>query len=654
MSTRKSFRMAAFFAMMISMSGALRAAEPVDVRKAEDVPLDRGVGRQVANFTLKDATSGRSISLYDYFGKKAVVVVFTGIDCPISNVYMPRLVELEQKYRDKGVAFVAINSNSLETAEQVAEHAKKFGVTFSVLKDPGNLVADLNLVERTSEVLVIDGRARLGYRGAIDDQYAIGARKEAPAHTYLADALDALIADQPIKVTASDVAGCPLDRADPKPILKATGPRVRAASPEILAGIKEREKDAAVDVGQVTYSANVAPIVQAQCQSCHRPGQSGPFSLLTYDDARKWSASIKEVVDERRMPPWHADPRYGHFENERILSAKDRATLLAWVDQGAPLGDPSAMPAPRTFPEGWMIGTPDVVFEVPDYYVVAAQGVLPYQHFKVPTNFKEDRWIQAVEARPGEKSVVHHIIVYVDDHKQGEGRRNERLMHLVGFAPGDLPSIYPAGTAKLIPAGSDLIFQIHYTPMGHVKSDKSSVAFVFAKEPPAHKAVTLGISQQKFAIPPGNDNYAVSSTFTFPTDAHLLNLMPHMHLRGKDFKYTATYPDGSTEILLSVPAYDFGWQSMYRLTEPKSMPKGTRIDCAAHFDNSAKNTANPDPTKTVRWGEQTFEEMMIGFIDFSADGPMDLKASGTKAARAEPVRIVVPSVDAPANAAAPR
>jgi len=592
---------------------------------ADEAPLGRGIGRQVPNFTLRD-NKGQAVSLYGFFGKKAVVLVFTGIDCPVGNLYIPRLVELHRAYSDKGVVFLAINSNAHETTEQVAEHARSSGIEFPVLKDPGNVVADVNLVERTCEVLVVDGRARLRYRGSIDDQYGVGTRKEAPTRNYLVDALDALISGREIPVTATQVAGCPIDRAEPKVLLKQTGPRVRPAAPEIVAALMDRE--APVEVGQVTYAADVAPIVQKSCQSCHRPGQVGPFALLTYDQARRWAASINEVIDERRMPPWHADPRFGHFENDRSLTARERATLLAWVEQGTPLGDPNALPQPRTFPEGWSIGTPDMIFELPEAYTVSAQGVLPYQYFRVPTGLTDDKWVQSAEARPGDRSVVHHIIVYVDDHDRSPERRERRMgAHLVGYAPGDLPSIYPAGTAKKIAAGSDLIFQVHYTPTGAVKTDRSSVGLIFAKQPPRHQAVTKGIAQREFEIPAGASNYEVTSSFTFPSDSHLINLMPHMHLRGKDFRYTATFPDGRSEVLLSVPAYDFGWQTMYRLAEAKAMPKGTRIDCQAHFDNSASNPANPDPTQTVGWGEQTFDEMMIGYIDYSEDHLLDRKAT---------------------------
>jgi peroxiredoxin len=606
----------------LMVEGALRATEPL--------ALDRGIGQQVANFTLNDST-GDPVPLYRFRGKCAVVLAFLGTDCPVSNVYVPRLVEFNKRYKDKGVVFLGVNANAHETVEQIAAHAKEYGIDFPVLKDPVNLVADLTLAERTCEVLVIDGQARLRYRGAIDDQYGQGTRKPAPTKNYLAAALDAVLAGKPVEIAATPVVGCLLDRVEvkAKPLIASNLPRVRPAPRVIVEALNEKEKDAAVTVGKVTYTGDVAAIMQNKCQSCHRPGQVGPFSLLSYDDARRHAAMIREVVDERRMPPWHADPRYGQFGNDRSLTARERAVLLAWVDQGAPLGDPADMPPPKTFPEGWTIGKPDRIFEIPEPYTVPAQGVLDYVEIHVPTHFTEDMWVQAAEAQPGDRAVVHHIILFIDDHKM-ERRRGEG--HLCAFAPGDLPSVYPPGIAKKIPPGSDLVFQIHYAPNGKVRTDRSRLGLIFAKAPVAHEAHTHAVAQNLFIIPPGADNYPVKSSFTFARDSHLLSFMPHMHLRGKSFEYKATYPDGKSEILLSVPAYDFGWQSFYELSEPKAMPKGTRIECLAHYDNSSGNPANPDPTKAITWGKQTFDEMMIGYIAFYADSPNTAEAEPQKPA----------------------
>jgi peroxiredoxin/mono/diheme cytochrome c family protein len=605
--TRLSLSWILFASVTLVVGPSVRAGEPA---------IDRGIGQQVADFTLLD-TGGKEVHLYGFAGKTGVVAVFIGKDCPLSDLYLPRLNELARKYERSGFVFLAIDSNHGEKAAALAEHVKKLGVTFPVLIDGDNLVADTFQAERTCEALVIDGSAMLRYRGAIDDQYTQKARKAHAEKNYVVDAVDAVIARKPVQVPATTVSGCLIERvkSTAKPI---TGPRVRASTPADPAEANAKP----IDVGRVTFAADVAPILQNKCQQCHRPGQVAPFALLDYEQTRGHADTIREVVADRRMPPWHADPRFGHFSNDRSLSARERAILLAWIDQGTPAGDAKQAPAAKTFAEGWGIGKPDYVFKMRQPYTVAANGVLAYQYFRVPTGFKEDTWIQAAEARPGDRSVVHHILVSIDDHK-GSRSDDGAEGFFVAYAPGDVPVIYPEGTAKLVPAGSDLIFQVHYTPIGTEKVDCSSVGLIVAKAPVKHKAMTVGIAQRQFAIPPGDANYGVDSTFTLPRGAELLSFFPHMHLRGKSFQYTAVYPNGTTEVLLSVPAYDFGWQSAYRLTEPKRLPRGTRIDCVAHFDNSTKNSANPDPTKTVRWGEQTFEEMMIGYFDCVLDPVAD-------------------------------
>lgn len=580
----------------------------------DKLPDNRGVMQRLSNFTLDDAVSGRSVMLFGFMGKKAVVLVFLGVDCPVGNLYASRLVELNKEYAPKGVVFLGVNSNASEGKEAIARYAKEYGITFPVLKDSGNGVADSALVERTCETLVLDGAARVRYRGAIDDQYIQGKSKDRPTHNYVRDALDDLIAGRPVKVASSPVAGCLIERTTAKPVLKAK-PRIRGAAPEIARAIDEAEAAHPIDPGKPTYSGRVAAIIADKCQSCHRPGQVAPFALLTYDDARRKAAMIKEVVDDRRMPPWQADPRHGVFQNDRGLSASDRSALLAWVDQGAPLGDPAAMPPPRTYPDSWTIGKPDVVFEIPEPYYVPAQGVISYVHFPVPTGWKEDHYIQAAEAVPGDRSVVHHIIVYTMDRTKKNAAGRPELVHFCAYAPGDLPTILPEGTAKKIPAGVDLVFQIHYTPNGKVRVDRSKVGLILAKSKPQREAFTVSIANTDFLIPARAGDVAVASSFVTPADVRLISFLPHMHLRGKDFKYTITRPGEKPFVALSVPAYDFAWQSNYILKEPLNLPKGTRVDCLAHFDNSPANPYNPDPNQLVRWGEQTFEEMMIGFLD---------------------------------------
>jgi thiol-disulfide isomerase/thioredoxin len=551
------------------------------------------IGQKIETFALPDS-AGKPWSLQSTRDQKAVVVLFLGTECPINNAFLPRLAELHKEYADKGVAFVAINANVQDTPQVVAEHARKYAVPFPVLKDAGNVIADRFGARRTPEVFVLDAAGKVCYRGRIDDQFGIGFKRPKPLRRDLAEALDEVLAGKPVSVPTTDVAGCLIARA-PKAKTEGT---------------------------TITYSKDVARILQKNCQECHRPGQIGPMALLTHADAAAWSEMIREVVTEQRMPPWHADPKHGKFSNDRRLAPADRTTLLAWIDQGCPKGDDKDLPPAREFVQGWTIGKPDVVFTMPEAFTVPGKmppGGVRYQMIRVPTHFSDDVWVQAAEAKPGNLSVVHHIIVFVFDPNKprqrgapdgiGEG-------FLVGYAPGDMPAVFPAGTAKKIPKGALLVFQMHYTPNGVEQKDRSSVGLIFSKEPPKHEARTRSVAQRILDIPPGADNHKVVSQSYFKKDVLLLSLLPHMHLRGKDFQYEVVYPDGKREMLLSVPRYDFNWQSNYRLEQPLRLPAGSRIDCLAHFDNSTGNPNNPDPTKLVRWGDQTWDEMMIGFVDY--------------------------------------
>jgi peroxiredoxin len=547
---------------------------------------------KIANFRLPDS-AGKSLALDDLKASKAVVIVFLGTQCPINNAYLPRLVELQRAFADKGVSLLAINANEHDTVDTIAAHVKKFELTFPVLRDSKQLVAERFGAERTPEAFVLDADRVVRYRGRIDDQYGIGYQRSAATRRDLTVALEELLAGKAVSQPTTSVAGCLITRA----------PRPRAAA-------------------TLTYARDVARIVQNRCQECHRPGQIGPMPLLSYDDVSTWAPMIREVVEEKRMPPWHADERHGHFRNDRSLSKDDRATLLAWIEQGCPRGDDRDQPAPRSFTEGWTIGTPDAVFTMAQEFKVPAKsekGVIPYRYFVVPTNFEEDRWVQAAEAKPGNRTVVHHIIVYVT---QG-GKRVKDIADgigsgmLVPYAPGELGVSFPAGAAKKIPKGASLVFQMHYTPTGTEQIDRSSVGLTFAKEAPTHEVRTRAIAQQLLLIPPGAVGYRATSASTFKKDAILYSLLPHMHLRGHSFEYQAVFPDGKKQVLLSVPRYDFGWQANYYFAEPLRVPAGTRIECTAHFDNSDKNPNNPDPRRWVAWGEQTWEEMMIGFVDYA-------------------------------------
>ena len=402
-----------------------------------------------------------------------------------------------------------------------------------------------------------------------------------------------------------------------------------------------------------TFSRDVAPILYSKCVSCHRPGEVAPMSLITYKDARPWARAIREKVIAREMPPWFADPAHGAFRNDRSLTQAQVDTIVKWVDGGARQGDEKLLPALPALATGWQIGTPDIVFEMATDFRIPADGTVDYQYFEVPTNFKEDRWISAGEVRAGNPEHVHHIIVSVIE-PPGNNRptvmsvraiadgtdaaaraprqltdaqraqfaaaaRRANAVSLVNWAVGEDAPVYPAGLAKRIPAGSTLQFQVHYTTNGAAATDRSKIGLIFTKEPPKNEIRTALIANAQFAIPAGAANHQIEAEATFNDNVKVWTMHPHMHLRGKDMTYTAIYPDGRQEVVLRVPKYDFGWQTDYWLAQPLSLPKGSKLHVTAHFDNSTANRFNPDPSTTVRWGDQTWEEMMIGYITYTVD-----------------------------------
>ncbi len=391
-----------------------------------------------------------------------------------------------------------------------------------------------------------------------------------------------------------------------------------------------------------TFYKDVAPVLERNCQSCHRPGEAAPMSLLTYEDTRPWAKAIRDAVLTKKMPPWFADPAYGHFSNDRTLAKADIDTLVAWVDANAPAGNPKDAPKPIAFTEGWNIGKPDVILEMPAEYQVPANGTIEYQHFVIPTGFSEDRWVQVVELRPGNRAVVHHAAVFVRtpeskwmrDVKPGEAASGKQVSgqglgdELLDFhVPGSVPHALSNGQAKLIRAGSDLIFQMHYTSNGKPATDRTRLGIVFAKEPPRERILTLQIANQRFAIPPGAPDYPVNAALTVQADARIVALNPHMHLRGKSFEFRLVPPGGEAQTLLKVPHYDFSWQLQYYLADQLPIAPGTKIECTAHYDNSPNNKFNPDPAKEVHWGDQSWEEMMVGTVDVAIDAtltPLDL------------------------------
>jgi peroxiredoxin len=570
------------------LAAAMTAAGLVPAPEGPDSP----VGRKVEAFRLRDHR-GAEHALAEFADRRLVVLAFVACECPLAKLYGPRLAELAREYEPRGVAFVGVNANQQDSATAVGRYAKAHGIAFPVLKDVGNVLADRLGAQRTPEVFVLDAERVVRYAGRIDDQYGVGFARPRAGRRDLASALDELLAAKPVSVVRTVAPGCFIGR-------------VRKASAS----------------GEVTYAGHVAPVLQRHCVVCHRAGQIAPFALTSYDEVAGWTATIEEVVREGRMPPWHADPKYGRFANDARLPEEEKKLILDWIRDGAPPGDPKDLPAPAAFAEGWRIPKPDAVFTMPKPFRVPAQGDVPYQFVAIDPGFSEDKWVRAVEVRPGCRSVVHHVLVFVQA-PGGDRRRQGDFASrwIAAMAPGSPPQVYPEGTAKLVPAGSRFLFQIHYTPDGSPKEDQTCMGLVFADPKSVRQEVTTEMAAEgDFEIPPGHPNYQVEATHTLREESVLLDMLPHTHLRGKAFRYEAIYPGGEREVLLDLPRYDFNWQNRYVLAEPKTLPKGTRIHCTAHYDNSRDNRSNPDPAAAVRWGDQTWEEMMIGYFSVMPAG----------------------------------
>ncbi len=547
-----------------------------------------GVGAAIANFTARDCR-GQVRQLDDWRDRKLVVVVFLGVECPLAKLYGPRLAELAGVYGPRGVAFVGIDPNEQDPPSALAAYGRLHHIPFPLLCDPGCEIADRFGAERTPEVFVLDDQRTIRYRGRIDDQYDVRVRRAQAGRIDLALALEELLAGKPVSQSVTAAAGCLIGRGSGAPA-----------------------------AGRVTYCRDVAPILQRRCQTCHRPGGVGPLSLTQYKEARGWAAMIREVVSEGRMPPWHADPRYGHFANDPSLSKDEKDRLFRWIDAGCPEGDGADLPPAPRFSDGWQIGTPDLVVPIPEPFTVPAEGVVEYQYIEVDPGFREDRWVQAAEVRPGNRAVVHHCNVFLRPPGNRDLAEQGALGStcLVAMAQGTPPMVLPEGMAKRIPAGWRLVFVLHYTTVGSVQTDRTELGLKFA-DPAAvrQEAATKLILDSDLEIQPHAAAFPVSHTWQINRDLLLLSLFPHAHLRARSFRYEAFFPDGTSEILLDVPHYDFSWQNNYVLAEPRRLPAGTRICFTTVYDNSAANPANPDPSATVRIGPQTTDEMFNGYFD---------------------------------------
>jgi peroxiredoxin len=564
------------------------------------------IGTPVAEIAFTD-DRGAVHALSEWRDDGLVTLIFLGAECPVAELYAGRLAELAEEFGPRGVAFIGIASNRRDHPSRLARFATSHGIRFRVFRDIGGAVAAQLGARRTPEVVVLDRGRRIRYRGRIDDQYAVGSRQAEPRRHDLRDALEDLLAGRPVSRAETDAVGCPIDLPE-KPSIS----------------------------GAATYCRDIAPILQRRCVGCHRPGQIGPFAMTTYGAAAGWAEAIAEAVEEGRMPPWHADPRYGRFANDARLTDPEKRLILDWAGSGAPQGDPADLPSPAAYPDGWRIPEPDLVLAMPVSFTVPAQGVVDYQCFEVDPGFHEDRWIRGAEIQPGNRKVVHHCNVFL----KAPGSRNDidpagelGSYCLAATTPGAPPLLLPDGMAKRIPAGWRLVFVVHYSPIGMVQTDRTRIGLLFADPASVRKEVATNLMlDPSLCIPPHTADHRVERTRRFDEDVLLLSMFPHMHLRGKSFRYEAIYPDGHAEILLDVPRYDFNWQNRYELAEPKRLPAGTVLRCVAHYDNSAANPANPDPDATVRTGRQSWDEMFNGYYDIAlADQDLTRASAGIEA-----------------------
>jgi peroxiredoxin len=599
----------------------LAAAFLTPAVRAEDAPNVDKLNKKIENVALKDA-AGKPVGLLDFKDPKAVVVVFLSFDCPVATSYAPILAELAKTYSDRGVAFVGVDSSDDLDSAAIAKQAAEFKIPFPVYKDQQHAAADAFKAEVVPGAFLLDHNLVLRYRGRIDNGYAARLKKNPRTTRHdLKEALDELLAGKAVSIPATRVVGCAIPR--------------------------DGEKTA---TAKVTYYRDVLPILQNNCQQCHRPGEVGPFSLMTYKQAVNWSADVKDYTQSRKMPPWK--PVEGPaFHNERKLSEKEIATLAAWADGGTPEGDPKDAPPAKQFTDCWYLGKPDLVLTVPEEMTVGASGSDLFRVFVLPTDLDEDKQVTALEVRPGNKRVVHHTLNFIDRTGQAralEKKEKERVKKpdeqdhgpgysvamgvgflpqggLGGWAPGQLGRHLPEGTYHLLPKGADVVVQVHYHRDGRVEKDRLQIGLYFAKGK-ADKMLKSGVIPGRFMfIPSGDPHYVVRGETKALHDCTLYSVMPHMHVVGREIKVTLTPPDGSTLTLIAIKDWDYNWQETYFLKEPMAIKAGTKFEVEAVYDNTDKNPNNPfNPPRRVWFGEQTDNEMCFVFLGATSDaaGPI--------------------------------
>ncbi len=575
--------------LLLSVLGCCLLATPTCGAEAEVK-----IGTKIDKLTFKDIRY-LTRSLDDFPDARAFVLVFTETGCPVVQRYWPTLKRLEKEVRAQKVQFLAINCNSEDSITAMAAQGVRYEIEFPLVKDLEQRCVKVLGVTRTPEVVVLDQERNIRYRGRIDDQYRPGGSRPAPTRHDLKEALTAVLAGKEVVVKETAVDGC---------LITHTG----SASTKT----------------PITYAEHIAPLMQKHCQECHRPKTPAPFSLLTYKQVASRADMIAEVVSQQSMPPWFASPENREFVNHRGLDTAERETIKQWAKAGAPRGDEKKLPRAMTFPDTgrWLIGQPDLVLSTADHEL-PAEGDIPYRYVFLTHVFLNETWVQGIQILPDNPRVVHHCnMAYAT-----LGEKFSVSNFLTGFVPGGQPMTVGGETALRIPAGAMLVLQIHFVSTGKPEKCKLSVGFKYAQGTIQKRLRNMLLADHRFAIPPGAAAHPVSASKALDHDAVGIGLFCHMHLRGKDMTFKAHYPNGKSETLLMIPNYSFDWQMGYRWRDgQKVFPKGTRLECVAHYDNSPFNPFNPDPKATVRDGPQTYHEMMNGFVFYTdANEKLNLK-----------------------------
>ena len=519
------------------------------------------------------------------------VVCFLGTECPLTRLYGQRLNALSDEFAAKGVRFIGVNSNPQDSPADIGQYVEEFGIAFPTVKDADQSVLELFQATRTPEVFVLDSSSRVRYRGRIDDQYEPGVVRSEPTRHDLRETLVALLASHPVPHAETAAVGCLITKIGRKPEVERTA--------------------------KVTFTRDVAPILNRRCVECHRAGEIGPFALTDYGEVIGWGQMMLEVIDQGRMPPWHADPAHGKFAGERRIPSSERAVLAAWVSQGMPVGEAADLPLQPKWAVGWHLSRPpDIELAMRERpFEVRKEGTVDYQYFVVDPQWSEDRWISAAQVIPGDPAVVHHAIVFV---RPPDGTDSQGIGWMGAYVPGQRTVQLPPGHARRVPAGSRLVFQMHYTPNGRATSDRTRVGVWFADpHEVTHEVFTRVALDHNFEIPPGAKDHKVQMRLDgFTTQSRLLGMTPHMHLRGKSFRLEAIRGE-DRETLLSVPHYDFNWQHWYQFESSLALAPIDALEMEVCFDNSAGNPVNPAPEEYVTWGDQTWNEMAVAFLDIS-------------------------------------